>query len=638
MANEAAKVKWSEQDISDFIGELDKGIYCALGRTRRGPVGKAVKVSGWPMYKRTFGSLLTNSDFPLIVKQALDVGATLWIARATHFTDITNESDNTATAGTLTLQDSNVFAAPTTAPTAATAATGGTLAPGVYKFQQTFLYPSGETTAGPEASFTIPSGTSTNTLTITGSVVPSTATAVKNYLTAPGRATGTELLAGQYTTGTTLVVTAPAAGAALPTTNTTSNPAATIALSLKDPGSFSANCTAVVVVNAQDPTKFDLNLLFSEDVSLNESYRYLSMDSTDLNNYFGNVIGTKSWMYNAVDSASPASTFALKMPLPGTYTFSTGNDGTAGLDETDYIGDSSTTTGLHSFDEVEDAFGIAVPEIGTRTMIAAGDAYCVTRGDLFYISETPIGLNDAQIAAFKMGQTPYSGAAFNSSFHAMFSGHMEVNDPNTNRQKFISNAGHVIGVHASSDANNEPWFAAAGLERGKVRGVTQIDYNMGSNARKPNLDAVVKAQVNPFVSFPADGIILWGNKTTQVQESALQNLHVRKLLLYMQKMLLPANRISLFNPNDPTEWKRIYMRCKPVMEKLVTGRGIYDYLYQGDQGASKLSDVVVNNPTDLQNGIYVVKIYIHPINVIEVLEFQAIITADSVAFSAVAAQ
>lgn len=316
------------------------------------------------------------------------------------------------------------------------------------------------------------------------------------------------------------------------------------------------------------------------------------------------------------------------VPLTG------GEDGLASLDDDDWIGDSAAGTGLHAFDDIDDAFGVGCPEAPSPTVIAAGIAYCENREDMVYYCEPgPTVLDAPEALKFRKGEVPYDHAAFNSSYGAMYFGRPKVRSPKTNSIIDISTIGDIFGVLAYNDAKAEAWFAPAGFQRGRVPNTLGVHYNVGTPARKAELDSLSNNQINSIVDFPEDGTMIYDEQTLQRIPSALQSLHIRRLLIYMRKALLKINRIWLFEPNDPITWRRVFNLIDPWMADLLSRRAFYEYRIQCDQDAKSISEAILNTPEKIDQGIFTCRIFIKPTRTLRYFGIEAVITKSNADFN-----
>ena len=111
---------------------------------------------------------------------------------------------------------------------------------------------------------------------------------------------------------------------------------------------------------------------------------------------------------------------------------------------------------------------------------------------------------------------------------------------------WIPACGHVAGLCANTDDVAEPWFSPAGYNRGQLLGITKLAYN----PKQAERDELYKARINPIVSFPGQGTILFGDKTAQAKPSAFDRINVRRLFIVLEKAIATAAKYQLFELND----------------------------------------------------------------------------------------
>lgn len=311
-----------------------------------------------------------------------------------------------------------------------------------------------------------------------------------------------------------------------------------------------------------------------------------------------------------------------------------GDDGLSGLDSDDWIGSSIAGTGFHAFSDIDDAWGLGTPEDASPEVVAAGIFYCETRGDMVYYCEPgPTVLDAAEALEFRNGTGSYSHSAFNSSFGAMYFGRPKIRSPKTNNIVSISTIGDVFGVHAFSDSRAEAWFAPAGLQRGLVPNTLGVHYNVGTPAREAERDSLSDNQINPIVDLTETGTVIWDARTLQRLPSALQSLNIRRLLIYMRKSLSKLMQIFLFEPNDPTTWRKVYALLDPWMSDLLQRRAFYEYQIQCDQDARTIDEAILNTPERIDRGEFVCRIFFKPTRMLRYFMIEAVITKSSANFT-----
>jgi len=408
----------------------------------------------------------------------------------------------------------------------------------------------------------------------------------------------------------------------------------TIKIDATNPGIWGNSVSVTIEDGTLDPdNEFNVLVSYSGQSNMDEYFENVSMDST-AKNYFANKINNKSNLIMVEDLES-STTAPGNRPATGEYTLTGGTDTYDDIVAADYIGDESAFTGFYAFADVDDSMYLSTPGVTDVTVIAAGLTYCEAREDMIYFFEVPEDLEPQNAVNYRIGQDPYTHTAFDSSYGAIFFGRPLVYNPLLDVNQYISNQGDVLGVHVRNDHDAKEWFAAAGINRGGIPNVLGLDFNCGTRARQSLLDHLAENQVNPLVIFPKEGMKLWGNATVSRQTSVLQDLHVRKLLVFMRKLLIPIARYTLFEPNDPITWRLMHRRIDPWLRELKAQRAFYDYKYEGDQSANTIEDAEVNTLAGIERGEYRVRIFVKPTKVVKWLLLDVILTSTTARFEEV---
>ena len=119
-------------------------------------------------------------------------------------------------------------------------------------------------------------------------------------------------------------------------------------------------------------------------------------------------------------------------------------------------------------------------------------------------------------------------------------------DKYTDNYCYIPSCSHTAGIMARSDQERDAWFSPAGFNRGQLLGITKLSFNPNQSER----DALYKKRVNPLVTFPGQGTVLFGDKTLLSSASAFDRINVRRLFIVMEKAIATAAKFQLFEFND----------------------------------------------------------------------------------------
>jgi len=131
----------------------------------------------------------------------------------------------------------------------------------------------------------------------------------------------------------------------------------------------------------------------------------------------------------------------------------------------------------------------------------------------------------------------------------------------------------VAGCMARTDNISDPWFSPAGFARGQIQDVVRLSYNPSEGEQ----DRLYDAKINPVVTFPGEGTVLWGDKTTAVSTSTLSRINVSRLFIHLKKVVGAAARSNLFEINNVDTRASFVNAVEPFMSTIRSRRGVYDY-------------------------------------------------------------
>jgi phage tail sheath protein FI len=344
-------------------------------------------------------------------------------------------------------------------------------------------------------------------------------------------------------------------------------------------------------------------------------------------NYYKEVLNGQSkyiwWMEhdgdytNAGDFAAgitfPTGTIALTLSLGG------GSDGTA-LDAGDI------DTGFQMFNDAETVdvnLLIGAPTLsGSDGVTQANNllAIAANRKDVIAFVSPPI---DATVgtATPKEDVIAFADDLTSTSYGFLDSTALKVYDKYNDVYRWIPAAGHMAGLCANTDEVADAWFSPGGYNRGQILGVTRVAFN----PKKAERDDLYKKRVNPIVSFPGEGTILFGDKTLQAKPSAFDRINVRRLFIVLEKAISTAAKYQLFELND--EFTRAMFRnmTEPFLREIKGRRGITDF--------KVVCDATNNTSNVIDSNEFVADIYIKPARSINFITLNFIATRTGVDFS-----
>ena len=193
----------------------------------------------------------------------------------------------------------------------------------------------------------------------------------------------------------------------------------------------------------------------------------------------------------------------------------------------------------------------------------------------------------------------------NSSYAATYGSWAQVIDSTSNRQIWAPFSGFAAALMANTDANFQPWFAPAGFARGVLQGVNDI----GVYPKQKQRDQLYKISVNPVVFFPAEGFVVFGQKTLLKKPSAFDRINVRRLFLNLETATRDTAKFFVFEPNTYFTRTQVINTLSPIFDAAKNTEGVYDYLIVCDERN--------NTPDIIDNNELKVDIYIKPVRTAE---------------------
>ena len=223
----------------------------------------------------------------------------------------------------------------------------------------------------------------------------------------------------------------------------------------------------------------------------------------------------------------------------------------------------------------------------------------------------------ANVKAFADGLASSSYAVVDSGYKYMYDKYNAV-------YRFVPLNGDIAGLCARTDNVADAWFSPAGFSRGQVRGAIKLAFDP-TNAQR---DELYKARVNPVVTFPGQGTVLFGDKTMQTKPSAFDRINVRRLFIVLEKAIATAAKFQLFEFND--EFTRANFRnlIEPFLRDVQGRRGITDF--------SVVCDETNNTSALIDRNEFIADIFIKPNRSINFIQLNFVATRTGVAFSEVA--
>lgn len=210
-----------------------------------------------------------------------------------------------------------------------------------------------------------------------------------------------------------------------------------------------------------------------------------------------------------------------------------------------------------------------------------------------------------------------------SSYGFLDSGYKYMYDRYNDVYRYVPLNGDMAGLCVRTDTTNDAWWSPGGFNRGQIKNVVKLAYN----PRLADRDILYKAGVNPVVTFPGQGTILYGDKTLLAKPSAFDRINVRRLFIVLEKAISTAAKYTLFEFNDDFTRSQFKNAVNPYLRGIKGRRGITDFLV--------VCDSTNNTPDVIDRNEFVGDIYIKPARSINFIQLNFKAVGTGVAFSEV---
>ena len=215
----------------------------------------------------------------------------------------------------------------------------------------------------------------------------------------------------------------------------------------------------------------------------------------------------------------------------------------------------------------------------------------------------------------------FRNALTNSSYAIMDSGYKYAYDKYNDVYRYVPLNGDIAGLAVRSDELRDAWFSPAGYNRGAIKNVVKLPYN----PKKADRDILYQNDINPVVTFPGQGTILFGDKTLLGKPSAFDRLNVRRLFIVLEKAISTAAKFTLFEFNDSFTRSQFKNLVEPFLRDIQGRRGIQDFKVVCDE-TNNTEEVIDRNE-------FVGDIYIKPSRSINFIQLNFVAVRSGVEFS-----
>jgi len=369
-----------------------------------------------------------------------------------------------------------------------------------------------------------------------------------------------------------------------------------------------------------------------------ETFQNISMASdarteTGGANYYKTVINNQSrylWWAASTDIGTNAGTDAVGGT---TYTGSTtpltdslvnGVDGTA-------ASAANLITAYNRFKSTEDidlSFILASGN-GQTVVTHLIDNIAAVRKDLL-VCLSPLRSNVVNNATYEGKEAEdvvaYRDSLPSTSYATMDSAWKYQYDKYNDVYRYVPANGDTAGLMVQTDSIRDPWFSPAGFNRGNMKNVIKLAWN----PKKAERDTLYKNGVNPVVTFPGRGTVLYGDKTLLAKPSAFDRINVRRLFIVLEKAIATAANFTLFEFNDAFTRAQFKNLVEPFLRDVQGRRGIFDFRVVCDD-TNNTGEVIDRNE-------FIGDIYIKPARSINFIQLNFVAVRTGVEFSEVVGQ
>jgi hypothetical protein len=240
--------------------------------------------------------------------------------------------------------------------------------------------------------------------------------------------------------------------------------------------------------------------------------------------------------------------------------------------------------------------------------------YIVTTPD--YNMYTPDSSSQYEIIYPQAAVDNLDNTGIDSSYTATYYPWILERDTVNNTQIYIPPTGQVCRNLALTDNISFPWFASAGYTRGLVNSV-----KARLKLTQEDRDTLYQGRINPIATFSDVGTVIFGNKTLQIRDTALNRINVRRLLLQARKLISAVAVRLLFEQNDEIVRQQFLDSVNPILDAIRRDRGLYDFRV-----------TVASTPEDLDRNTLTGKIYLKPTKALEFIDIEFLITPTGASF------
>jgi hypothetical protein len=348
--------------------------------------------------------------------------------------------------------------------------------------------------------------------------------------------------------------------------------------------------------------------------------------------FVADVVGdtVESFMFiEGADQRGQSGTALSQLWMPDTVTLHSGSNGYADTPAAFMLGYDM----FADPEEIDISMILGGPHSGTISKyiietIAEKRKDCVAfispnKDDVNNSSHT-LSNKTSAVKVYRLSGTGADGInSLSSSYGFMDSGWKYQYDKFNDKYRWVPLNGDIAGLCVRTDESRDPWWSPAGFNRGHIKNVVKLAWN----PQKAHRDELYKNGINPVVTIPGQGTILFGDKTLQSKPSAFDRINVRRLFIVLEKAIATAAKFTLFEFNDEFTRSQFVNMVEPFLRDVQGRRGIYDFKVVCDT-SNNTGEVIDRNE-------FVGDIYIKPARSINFIQLNFVAVRTGVDFEEV---
>lgn len=352
----------------------------------------------------------------------------------------------------------------------------------------------------------------------------------------------------------------------------------------------------------------------------------LAKTENGTNNYLIEAINTRSQYIRLTANATfTANVDATALTFANAALNIQMANGTDGSSES-AIAFNTVTAGYDQFKSPE-AIDISLIMAGRSANAALGnyliDNIAEFRKDAMVFISPPLStvvVNNATNPNAQANVTTFATGINSSSYAVIDSGYKYRYDRYNDTYIYTPLNGDIAGLCVRTDDTRDPWFSPAGYNRGAIKNVIKLAWNPNKTER----DQLYRFRVNPVISQPGQGTVLFGDKTALNRPSAFDRINVRRLFIVLQKAITRASQSTLFEFNDEFTRAQFKNLIEPFLRDVQGRRGIYDFRV--------VCDETNNTPEVINNNEFVGDIYVKPARAINFIQLNFVAVRSGIEF------